>query len=60
MLTILKGAVIVFAIAALFALIIFICAINAADLGDFPELSDEEIAEARSTYACYQEDDIES
>ena len=55
---ILKGAIILFAFASLMALIMF-CIIIALEDESECELTDEEIAEERSRYACYEDGEID-
>ena len=59
MLTIIKGAIILLAFCSMFALIVYVCAIGAADLDENDLLTPEELAEIRSDYACYEDGSID-
>ena len=59
--TVLKGFLIVLALFAIFAFIIYALMVAVQeDNADILDMTDEELAEERSRYACYEDTDIES
>ena len=55
---VIKGAVIVFALVSLLALIMY-CVVIAIEEDDRDILSDDDLAEERSRYACYEDGEID-